>query len=606
MLSDGLFVLSTYKAEVFAYFVVTFGLGLFVVRRVENDGQDKWMNIFFSFSVGSAVLAVAAYLLVLFAYFWPSLLRPGSVLGFLFAIFLLVKEVGAHFIAGKTVPMIGQSPNSHPAGFFSFIRLKHTGKNGTAEFGIFHDLRFVAAGLALLLLLVMRLAFLKQLLMPGYSDSPIHYQIVLGFLDPGSVDSKLSLENIFSNYYHFGFHAIAAWLTALSGIAPEKAISLLGQIFLVVAPVSVMFLAHTLTRNVNGALFAGLLAATGWLMPAFAVNWGKFPALASLATLPAVLAVLWLYGHDRNRKPLNLVLVALLLLGSILLHTRIIICILIAVSSLYVSNKLHIGDRLGFFQSAKFALLYMLSLWPLSQLLGEFYRGIPVLVVFLILLPFAFQVHPKLSVGVFIYTFGLWLIVLAPALVIKKFPVLLDRQFIEIMLYIPFSLLGGAGFTGLMRILSPQKIWKWLAVMALLTAVTFSFLQGRTIYPNQCCNYVGEEDMLAFQWIQDNTSERTLFLISTIDDGRDVFGTDAGIWIIPFLGRNANKLPFGYDWKSAEEITAICDTGAEEIYVYMGGQAYSFSNARLAQGQWTRPVFTAGKTIIYQVSGCSN
>jgi hypothetical protein len=250
---------------------------------------------------------------------------------------------------------------------------------------------------------------------------------VFGFLYPdASGGSKLSLGNIFNDYYHFEFHSIATWLTSLTSFSPENVISLLGQMFLVVAPVSVILLTHVLTKNINGALFAGLLAATGWLMPAFSVNWGKFPALASLAVL---LRRLRFHGY---------------------------------------------------------------------------------------------------------------------------------------------------------------------------------FLQGRTIYPDKCCDYVKEGDRLAFQWIQKNASEHTLFLISTFDSSRTVLDTDAGIWLDPLLGRHTNKLPFTLDWESSEEIGKICNTDAAEIYVYMGGRPYSFANAKLAQGQWTKPVFTAGRTIIYQVSGCSD
>jgi hypothetical protein len=529
------------------------------------------MKLLASFSVGSMVLSVIAFILVLLAHFWPSLLGPGSILIFLFALFLTVKELWP----GRVM--------------------------------VIHDLRFIMAGIILVLLLAARFAFLSHIIMPGYSDSPIHYQIVFGFLYPdASGGSKLSLGNIFNDYYHFGFHSIAAWLTSLTSFSPENVISLLGQMFLVVAPVSVILLTHVLTKNINGALFAGLLAATGWLMPAFSVNWGKFPALASLTVLPSALALSWLYWQDGNKKPINLFWMLVLLLGITLLHTRIIICISIAVLSLFLSSKLRIGDELGFFQAVRFSLLYMLSLWPLSQLLVDFYRGIPMLVVFLILLPFAFQAYPKLSVGIFFYTFGLWLIVLAPSLLIKSFPALLDRQFIEIMLYIPFSVMGGAGFIGIMKKMPSQKALRWLAVIALMGGATYNFLQGRTIYPDKCCDYVKEGDRLAFQWIQKNASEHTLFLISTFDGGRTVFGTDAGIWLDPLLGKHTNKLPFTLDWESSEEIGKICNTDAAEIYVYMGGRPYSFANAKLAQGQWTKPVFTAGRTIIYQVSGCSD
>ncbi len=567
---DGLFILNSYKEGIIAFLITGFGLGHFIIKYgMNNNEMDSGIKFLASFSVGSIALCVISYILAWMAHFLPFLLRPGSFVVLLFAIFVIIKGIWL------------------------------------GEFKIARNPRFMIAGMAMLLLLIARLSYLKQIILPSYSDSPIHYQIVSDLLHPGKGNTaNLSLGNIFNQYYHFGFHSLAAWLASITEIAPEAAISLLGQLFLIVTPISVILLTYFITKNINGALFAGLLAAIGWSMPAFAVNWGKFPALSSLAVMPAALAFLGYYLHGNPPKTTPLVFGLVLLAGITLLHTRIIICVILAVVSLFLSNELQTADELGSFQSIRFSALFILSLLPIHQLIIDFYGGIPTAIAWIILLPFAFQSHPKLSVGIFFFTLGAWTVALVPPLLIENTQGLLDRQFLEIMLYIPFSIMGGVGFVGLVRKIKPNITVRWFVVPALIGCVLFTFLQGQSLYPDPCCVYFKEDDQLAFQWIQKNTSADSLFIISTFNNNEKIVGTDAGIWIYPLLGRNTNRLRFDTHWDSVEEMEKIRLFSEKDIYIYMGGGNYSFNDAQLASGKWTRPVFKTGQTTIYKLTGC--
>ena len=80
-------------------------------------------------------------------------------------------------------------------------------------------------------------------------------------------------------------------------------------------------------------------------MPAFAVNWGKFPAIAS----PAVIAILVLCFQDDYKKPKIFFWGSMFVLGVALLHTRIIICVLLAGVCFFLSNKLPLGAKPFFF-----------------------------------------------------------------------------------------------------------------------------------------------------------------------------------------------------------------------------------------------------------------
>jgi len=172
------------------------------------------------------------------------------------------------------------------------------------------------------------------------------------------------------------------------------------------------------------------------------------------------------------------------------------------------------------------------------------------------------------------------------------------------MSYIPFSILGGLGFSGMLKSL-PLMRMEWLAGAVLPGIVLLNFFQHRMVYPDPCCDYFKQDDQLAFQWLQRQVGDRSLVLISAFDNDGQILGTDAGIWIDPLLGLPTNKLRFDTDWTSPLERQNICNFGAKQIYIYAGGRIFSFNNAQLAQQPWVDEVFQAGHTVIYQVSMCA-
>lgn len=571
VLLDGLTVLQGYGVGIAGFFVSVLGLGLLTTRCMVGDGIDKNLKLLIGLSIGSVTLSVLSYVLVIAGHWAPSILESGSILILVLSLAVLAVEYW---------------PKPRGSGFG--IRL------------------ITIIILALFLLLIIRLVFLKHILVPPYSDSVIHFQIVQDFLHPGKgSDLNISLENLPQRYYHLGFHGLAAWLTSVSGIDPLGSIPLLGQLFLVIAPVSIALLAYVTTKDRTAALFAGLLGALGWTMPAFAANWGKYPAISSLVSMPGVLASFSLYQHEHAKKQRMLFSGLFLLTGITLMHTRITVVVLLAAISFWVSKKAVMKDELSFAQAVRFSLLYVISLSPLYSLLGEFYVEFPVAIVILLLLPFAFQAYPRLSLGIAFFTFCLWLIQLIPTLVPEYSPTLLNDQFIEIMLYIPFSLLGGAGFGGLIKTLPTTGYLRWIAGGLPIVFVAWNFWAGQSIYPDPCCQYYGEGDRAAFQWIKNHTTDRSLILVSAFENGGQIFGTDAGIWIDPLTGRDTNKLVFDIDWNlEGGELDELCQAGAREIYIYMGGREFSFESSQLKHAAWAEPVFGADGTVIYRITGC--
>jgi len=568
ILLDGLSAFWMYKVGILIFGVSVFGLGIFTIRSVTNREMNAGIESLAAISVGVVPLCVMTYITILLATVWHSFLWIGSFSILLLAVLIMLQ------------------------GFWS------------GEIQIPSSPRIMLWAAPFLLLLLIRLAFLKHVILPPYSDSPVHYQIVLGFLHPDAGSgSRLSLNSLFSNYYHFGFHSLAAWLATLANLEPGNAISLLGQLFLVIACISVVFLNYTLTGDTYGACFAGLLAAIGWSMPAFAVNWGKFPALGSLAALPAITAVLLSWRRSHSNSIVQILWASTLVAGITLLHTRALICVLLIGACVFIAAKLPIGERLGLFQAVRYAVLYIFSLWPLKPYLLDYYSGWPVFIIVCVLLPFAFREFPRPALGVFLFTAGSWLLASGPLFFGNDYPALFDQQFLEMLTYIPFSIMGGLGFSGLLKSLSFTRV-QWLVAAVLPGVVIFNFFQHPALYPDPCCDYFKKDDQRAFQWLQNQVGEHGLVLISAFDNQGQVLGTDAGIWIYPLLGLPTNKLRFDTDWTSQLARENVCSFGAEEVYIYAGGRIFSFNNVQLAQEPWLEEVYAVRPTTIYRVLDC--
>lgn len=564
---DSLTVFTAYFWPILGFMVTMLGCGFFVVEQMMGNQADLGLRFLTGFSMGGVVLSSLAFIVVVVGHFWQPFLSIGSYGVFMLGAGVLVREIWM----------------------------------GRFKFGLKSCL---AIGFSLGLLLVLRLAFLNRIILPPYSDSPVHYQIVTGLLNPETGnDLRLSLNNILSNYYHFGFHSLVAWLSLISGLSVEDAISLVGQLFLVIAPVSIYILTYSVTASQAGSLFAGLLAAVGWSMPAFAVNWGKYPALGAIALVPALLSALLLSSNIQPGKIKTKLWWLFLLVCITLLHTRMSIWLLLAAITFYAAGKIHIGEQMSFPQSIRFSLLFCVSLMPFYRTLLDFYPGFFVAILLLVLLPFAFRAYPGLSTHIFLFTFLLWLAAVVPVSLGREGQTLLDKQFVAMTLYIPFSVLGGAGLAGFMTEDQIAAKVRRLAFVIVAAGVLSNF-SIKNLYPDSCCDYVKDDDQKALQWISNNTSDQTLFLISAFGAGSQSIGTDAGIWISPLTGQPANKLPYDIDWSSSTEMDEICGFGAAHIYVYAGGSEYSFFvDDTLSRGR-LEPRFRSGQTVIYQVSGC--
>ena len=167
--------------------------------------------------------------------------------------------------------------------------------------------------------LLLRFVHARDLALPLWVDSVHHTLITRLIVESGQLPvdyGPLVPAQPFT--YHFGFHAVVAYVSWLSGLGVAEGVLFVGQLLngLVVLPA--YLLASRLCANRRAGLVAGVLAGLVTTMPAYYVSWGRYPQLAGLLVLPAAIVVWRLDWPSLQPQAWRLVAVVLLaaLLGA--------------------------------------------------------------------------------------------------------------------------------------------------------------------------------------------------------------------------------------------------------------------------------------------------
>jgi hypothetical protein len=110
---------------------------------------------------------------------------------------------------------------------------------------------------------LLRLAFVSKVLLPSYFDSASHYLLIKTILGNNSASLLTSLS---TNYYHLGYHMLAAFLITTLQADIAKVMLILGQMILAVLPISIFFIIKHETKSNTAGVFAVIVAAYGWYM----------------------------------------------------------------------------------------------------------------------------------------------------------------------------------------------------------------------------------------------------------------------------------------------------------------------------------------------------
>jgi hypothetical protein len=485
--------------------------------------------------------------------------------------------------------------------------------------------------LAVLLLLV-RLASVSKAIFPSYFDSAQHYLYIKEILSQvkpfGSQTAPLP------GYYHFGFHFLAAFIAYITRAEITDVMLVLGQIILALMPFSAFFIVRHWTISNTAGFLALALAAFGWYMPVHAMDWGKYPALASLALVPFVLSIAYLFIENRNtlskeKRAGMIFLLAAGVLISIFLHSRSLILYLLLAAAWLITwlwNRTTHWPRhlifILFLLAAVGQIIYIQSkgiLGPLFDAYGP--KGILVSAIVLVLAVFTYKPYSG---------FVFFCIVSTTFLLASLFVPLgnmvpgyanttpLDRPYAQMVLYLPLTLLGGFGLAGLEQLLQGRHIQlgsKQFALSSMIGVLLMAFvtihgLLRYELYPSSCCLIVSQDDLKAIRWLDENLPAETHILTSSTDLNvlptdryQGSAGGDAGAWITPLTGRPVAVLPFNTDFSQEKILETLCEQQIH--FIYVGKTGWFFNDAPIrAQPDQYGLLLDLPKAKIYEITGC--
>lgn len=483
----------------------------------------------------------------------------------------------------------------------------------------------------LVVFILLRLAFVSKVIVPLYFDSAQHYLIVKNLLrDAASVET--SALRWPAAYYHIGFHLLTAFTASALRAEIIDAMLILGQMIVAAIPFSVFAIVKQETQSHRAGLFAVLLAAFGWYMPAYAVNWGKYPALTSLPliTFVASLAYLSLRHRDAGSAGKRLWLSTLLVSGVLitgLVHSRSLIVLgIFAFAWIAVIGwqKLSMWLRIVSFSVVTLSLILVIRYIRTEDVFGLLFdpyweKGLFLTAVVLFLAVFAQWAHPRLAfASILVILFLLCALLIPVSVPGYGMLTLLDRPFVEMILYLPLSFLGGAGLAGLEKRLQPltagwqaKRFWPEQTLSAVFIGLLLvEALASYNLYPAGCCEIVGRDDLVAIDWIDQNLPAEARIVISSTelrvlasDSVQGYAGGDAGIWITPLTGRTTILFPYQSDFSQQTSLDTLCQNGAD--YLYVGDTGTTFNNAQIAAyPDRYKVLLSMPKAQVYQVTGC--
>ena len=489
-----------------------------------------------------------------------------------------------------------------------------------------HGAAFVSTSILLTLVvflfILLRLMYVSGALFPLYFDSAQHYTVIKNIMEN---DVAWMFNWLSAAYYHLGFHYLTAFFASSMNMEITLVMLVLGQVILAMIPFSVYFLVRYVTKSNMAGWFAVILSAFGWYMPAHAVDWGKYPALMSLGLIPFVLSIAYLIskykdGLSVKRRWSLYGMLGISVVLSIFMHSRSLVVLSIVFLAWFASTWWQkLPRRL---KSFVFILVVAITLvevifiqrQSILTLLVDPYlqKGILITVLVLIMTTFTSMAYPRLTfIAILTITFLLGS-VFVPVTFIPGYRdlTLLDRPFVEMILFMPLSLLGGLGLAGLERMLQGKFAWgRYVGVITIGIVLVNAFFTY-DLYPSDCCVIVGNDDMAAMDWMGNHlpvdvrigiASTELKVLVSDASEG-DV-GADAGIWITPLTGRVTFPVPYDSRFEERATWERLCEL--EIGYVFVGEAGEPFDTDTLeANPEWYRPLISMQRTRVYEVIGC--
>ena len=460
----------------------------------------------------------------------------------------------------------------------------------------------LAAG-AFLGVVAWRLYQVHDLALPVWVDPVHHTLLVRKIIEYGGLPPDWLPYLPVPMYYHYGFHVITAVFSFWSGLQPDQAVLLFGQVINALVAFSVYRLAKAAWGDVLRAGLAGLFTAFAFHMPAYYLSWGRYTLLAGLVVLPLAMAA----ALEVRRSPGDRFAWARLVLYS----AAVCFCHFLAVGLLVLFFLVLLGAEIlpviqarslraarwqPFAAAALGALLaapWLAHVWkytqemfaiqvpnPLDPTLTAasaweyivFLTGPERSHILLILAGIGLLVSLVRGSTRLIAVWGLLVAVLATPFGPRFNPFRPDH--LAIVLFLPGSLMlsqlvvtlgeGLAAIIGrfietLGRVRVKTIFATSLPLLIGLGLSLWGIWQTRDIV-NPVTVLADSSDVKALNWINENMPPDARFFINATPwQGSIMRGTDGGFWIMPITGRFTVALPVAYAFGDSEDVQGFLD-----------------------------------------------
>ncbi len=446
---------------------------------------------------------------------------------------------------------------------------------------------YLSLGAVFALTLLSRLWMVRGVQFPLWTDSYHHTVITQLIADLGTVPSSYEPYAPIERYtYHFGFHTLSAWFHWLSGNTVPRSVVLVGQFVNALAVPTLYLFAYKLCGNRVAGLVAASIPGLVSHMPAYFVNWGRYPQLTGQVLLPALLAITMEGLKPEESRPRLWVLGGIGAAGLFLVHMRVFLwyCVFVCLWLLWRlvdarRKKEHgkIKRLLGGGAVIGIVALLPLTPWILrffgsfgGILAGELREGYDVerygtyfrwrtqdlaefgapIGIWLLAGTGALVGVARRNAGILmLIVWALLVFVGANTHVVGILP-MYSSLVASISLYLPTATLVGylAGeLAALVRRVGewhrfPSRALEWCVAIGVV-AVCMAGMHRTVELIDLSSGFVRDADLEAMRWIERNTPEDALFHISTHFWTPVVaHGLDAGYWI-PLLAHREATVP---------------------------------------------------------------
>ncbi len=464
-------------------------------------------------------------------------------------------------------------------------------------------IQFLALILIFLAAFAVRLVMVRDLATPAWVDSVHHALLTRLIMDNGSYPATyLPYFDFSPTMYHPGFHSIAAAFTWLSRLDLARSLLVLGQVLNAFTVFSVYLFTKALTRSATAGLFAS--AITGFItpMPAYYTSWGRYTELTGLLLLPEIIALIrpWLEGIDHKKTGWVILLGGLSAGGLFMIHYRVLAfmaCLVLAYFLIQLYRQPSSSSRhpiqllVLLLAMAVFAIILVLP-WFIptlsSTLLPSITANIPSSIPFFqgFSWPYLTSAFGKQAMALgglgllwgilkrerFTFMIILWVVFLFFMANLGAFRLpgssLISTPTVEIMLFLPISILGGyfvSQLINLWRQVIPSRLAAPAYGILLLSTAFLSYLGARQLAPilNPVTILSRQADLAAIAWLNENIPQGETVVINPFAWGYGLYaGNDGGYWISPLVGRRTLPPPVLY---ALDQDSARITTLAQQV-----------------------------------------